>query len=348
MKGKKLVLSVSAVLTILLGSLIIFSGCGREEPEVYELKIQSGYPRGDISMGLLEDFAAAAEQNSNGRLMISVFAAPEIVPLEQLFDATKVGTLDMLQAGGTFWGGIVPVGEIEFGIPFVYNIPEKETFEEKAAEIRRFFFKSGLVDILREEYAKQGLYWLDMHTYGPCTLHSTVAVHTMADLQGLKIRDEGLWTVYHDRLGARGTTTVPPEEVYMALKLGTLDASQWDVSGITGFAWHEVAPYWIHPHQNDQIIGHILVNMDLWNSLPNNLKDALADAAEEYWNKTVEIYALEVEKAYDTPGVEVSWMTEDTVAEWEEVAYQLWDEMAAKDAACAKAIDLIKEWRGVE
>jgi hypothetical protein len=41
-------------------------------------------------------------------------------------------------------------------------------------------------------------------------------------------------------------------------------------------------------------------------------------------------------------------MTDDTVAEWEEVAYQLWDEMAAKDAACAEAIDLIKEWREVE
>lgn len=347
MKGKRLILLFSVVLTI-LGSLVIFPGCGAEEPEVYELRIQSGYPRGDVSMGLLEDFAAAAKQNSNGRIEISVYAAPEIVPLEQLFDATKVGTLDMLQAGGTFWGGVVPVGEIEFGIPFVYNIPEKDTFEEKAEEIRRFFFESGLVDILREEYAKQGLYWLDMHTYGPVTLHSTVPVRTMEDLQGLKIRDEGLWTVFHDRLGARGTTTVPPEEVYMALKLGTLDVSQWDVSGITGFAWHEVAPYWIHPHQNDQIIGHILVNMDLWNSLPNNLKDALADAAEEYWNKTVETYALEVEKAYDTPGVEVVWMTDDTVAEWEEVAYQLWDEMAAKDAACAEAIDLIKEWRGID
>jgi len=348
MKGKNLVLLVSVVLTVLLGSLVIFPSCKEAEPEVYELKIQSGYPRGDISMGLLNDFAAAAEQRSEGRLKITVFADPEIVPLEQLFDATKVGTLDMLQAGGTFWGGIVPVGEIEFGIPFVYNIPEEETFEGKAAEIRRFFFESGFVDILRKEYAKQGLYWLDMHTYGPCTLHSTVPVHTMQDLQGLKIRDEGLWTVFHDRLGARGTTTVPPDEVYMALKLGTLDMSQWDVSGITGFSWHEVAPYWIHPHQNDQIIGHILVNMDTWNSLPNDLKEDLAAAAEDYWNKTVETYALEVEKAYNTPGVEVCWMTDDTVAEWEEVAYGLWDEMAAKDAACAKAIALIKEWRGVE
>lgn len=348
MKGKKLALLTSVLLAVMLVSLIAFPGCKPAAPEVYEWKIQSGYPRGDVSMELLNDFAAAAEARSNGQLKISVFADPEIVPLEQLFDATKVGTLDMLQAGGTFWGGIVPVGEIEFGIPFVYNIPEEETFEGKAAEIRRFFFESGLVDILREEYGKQGLYWLDMHTYGPVTLHSTVPVHTMEDLQGLKIRDEGLWTVFHDRLGARGTTTVPPPEVYMALKLGTLEISQWDVSGITGFGWHEVAPYWLQPPQNDHIIGHILVNMDSWNALPDDLKQALAGAAEDYWNMSVETYALEVEKAYETPGVEVCWMTDDTVTTWHEVAYGLWDELAAKDPVCAQVIELIREWRGIE
>jgi len=347
MKGKKLALLISVLLAVMLVSWAVFPGCKPAAPEVYEWKIQSGYPRGDVSMELLNDFAAAAEQRSNGQLKISVFADPEIVPLEQLFEATKKGTLEMLQAGGTFWGGIVPVGEIEFGIPFVYSIPEEETFEGKAAEIRRFFLESGFVDLLREEYAKQGLYWLDMHTYGPCTLFSTVPVKTMDDLKGKKIRDEGLWTVFHDRLGARGTY-ISGTEAYMALKLGTLDMSQWDVSGITGLSWQEVAPYWILPNQDDHIIGHILVNMESWNALPDNLKQALAGAAEDYWNMTVETYALEVKKAEETPGVEICWMTEDTIAQWHEVAYGLWDELAAKDPACAQAIELIKEWRGVE
>jgi TRAP-type mannitol/chloroaromatic compound transport system substrate-binding protein len=347
MKGKRLAIVVSIALVTLLVSLAVFPGCKPAPKEVYEWKIQSGYPRGDISMGLLNDFAAAAEARSDGQLKITVFAEPEIVPLEQLFEATKKGTLDMLQAGGTFWGGIVPVGEIEFGIPFVYSVPEEKTFEDQAEAIRKFYYESGFVDLLREEYAKQGLYWLDMHTYGPCTLFSKVPVKTMDDLKGKKIRDEGLWTVFHDRLGARGTY-ISGTEAYMALKLGTLDMSQWDVSGITGLSWQEVAPYWILPNQDDQIIGHILVNMDAWNSLPDNLKKALAGAAEDYWNATVKTYAEEVKKAEQTPGVQMCWMNDDTIAKWEEVAYGLWDEMAAKDAACAKAIELIKEWRGVK
>ena len=43
-------------------------------------------------------------------------------------------------------------------------------------------------------------------------------------------------------LGARGTY-ISGEETYMGLKLGTIDASQWDVSAVTGLNWHEVAAY---------------------------------------------------------------------------------------------------------
>jgi len=347
MKNKK-TLSLVGIVVVLLVSLVALVGCkAAPAPEVYELKIQSAYPHGDVSMELLNDFAAAAEQRSNGRLKISVFAEPEIVPLEQLFESTKKGTLDMLQAGGTFWGGIIPVGEIEFGIPFAYSLPEEKTFEGQASAVHKFFYDSGFVDLLREQYAKQGLYWLDMHTYGPIILLSTVPVKTMDDLKGLKIRDEGLWTVYHDNLGARGTY-MSGTEAYMGLKLGTIDIAQWDVGAITGLHWNEVAPYWIQPNQDDQIIGHILVNMDSWNALPDDLKEALAGAAEDYWNMSVTTYAAEVKRAEETPGVEMSWLTDDTVDKWHEVAYAMWDELAVKDAASAKAIQLLKAWRGVK
>jgi TRAP-type C4-dicarboxylate transport system substrate-binding protein len=69
-KGKKLGLLVSIVTVVLLVSLVMFPGCKPAEPDVYEWRIQSGYPRGDVSMELLNDFAAAAEKKSGGRLTI--------------------------------------------------------------------------------------------------------------------------------------------------------------------------------------------------------------------------------------------------------------------------------------
>lgn len=88
--------------------------------KVYKMKIQSLFPRGDLSMELLKDFAEAADKHSNGRLKIKVFAEPEIIPGDQLFGATKMGVVDMLQGMGGMWGGMVPVGYVEFNLPLAF------------------------------------------------------------------------------------------------------------------------------------------------------------------------------------------------------------------------------------
>ena len=347
-KEKTLLVGLAVCLFMILLSPLTTTAAEK----VYRMKIQSGYPHGDLSMELLKDFAAAADKRSNGRLKISFFAAPEIVPTDQLFDATKVGTLEMLHCGGTFWGGIVPVGEVEFGIPYSFRVPGSNSYPESAAEIRKFFFESGFVDLLRQEYGKHGLYWLDMHTYGPVAFTlATKRIETLEDVKGVKIRDEGIWTVWHNNVGWRGTTSVPPEDTYMALKLGTLDASQWDVSAVTGMKWHEVAPYWVRGLENDTAVGHIMVNMKEWNSLPDDLKAALRGAAEDYWQMTIDGYDRElkiVEDMVKEGTVKVSWLDEEAQKKHAEEAYKLWDELASRDEASARAIQMLKKWRGVD
>lgn len=344
-------IGLTVVVVLFAASLIMAPVNATAAEKVYRWKIQSGYPHGDISFELLKGFAAAAEKKSNGRLKISVFADPEIVPLEQLFEATKRGTLDMLHAAGAFWGGIVPVGEIEFGIPYGFRIPEEKTFEGSAKAMRKFFYESGFVDILREEYGKQKLYWLDMHTYGPVPfIVATKPIKTCNDLKGVKIRDEGIYTTWHNMLGARGTY-ISGGEAYMALKLGTLDAAQWDVSAISGLKWHEVAPYWIRGEENDHCIGHMMVNMKSWNALPDDLKEILKGAAEDYWHATVKSYGEEMKMVEDMVKkgtLKESQLDEDCINKHAEAAHKLWDEVAGRDPASAKAIDLIKKWRGVK
>jgi TRAP-type C4-dicarboxylate transport system substrate-binding protein len=315
--------------------------------KVYRMKIQSAYPRGDVSMELLEEFAKSAAKRSNGQIKISVFADPELVPAEQLFEATQKGTLDMLHAVAAMWAGVVPIGEVEFGLPFAYNIPGDKDIVESGAMVRNFFFNTGFVDLLREEYGKQGLYWLDMHSYGKIFTLGTKCVKSCDDMQGMKYRVEGSWAKYYDMLGARGTY-ISGMEAYMGLKLGTIDASQWDVSAITGLNWHEVAPYWLIGGQNDVVPGNILMNMDTWNELPDNLKKALMDAAEDYYNILLESYVGEMKKVYELveKGKVIRCVLDDECErKHAEAAYKLWDEIAARDAAAAKGIQLIKEWR---
>lgn len=315
-------------------------------------KIQSAYPRGDASMELLKEFAKEIKKNSNGQLVIQVFADPELVPGEQLFEATKKGTLDGLHALGAMWGGIIPVGEVEFGLPYAWRVPggEKMTLEESAAEIYKFFHTSGFAELLRAEYAKQGLYWLDIHTYGPLFTLSTKPINTCADLKGKKARMEGSWSDYYNMLGARGTN-LSGMEAYMALKLGTLDISQWDVSAITGLKWHEVAPYWMRGTDPDHCIGHILLNKESFDALPDDVKKVVKDAAKSYWDALLKIHKVElakVAKLVKEGKVKESFIGPECQKKHQEAALKLWETIAKRDPAAAKAIAMIKKWRGLK
>ncbi len=316
--------------------------------KVIKWKMQSGYPHGDLSFELLKGFADDVKKMSGGRFEITVFADPEIVPLEQLFESTKMGVLDMLHAAGAFWGGIVPVGEIEFGIPYAFRIESETDFVKKAEKIRQFFFEQGFADLLRKEYEKQGLIWLDIHTYGPVPfVLSTKPIETMADLKGLKIRDEGLYTTWHNMLGARGTY-ISGSEAYLGLKTGVIDACQWDVSAISGLKLHEVAKYWVVGEENDHAIGHMLINPDAYSRLPDDLKQVLKTAAQNYWHATVAGYQKELEAAEQLvkEGVIIKTvLDEEAIAAHKKAAEAIWEKVAQKDEASKKAIELLKSWK---
>ncbi|WP_300457563.1 TRAP transporter substrate-binding protein DctP [Desulfobacula sp.] len=350
MTGKTILKKLALISMVLLVCSVFTIGSSFAGDKVYRWKLQSGYPHGDLSFELLKGFAADVKKFSNGKLVISVFADAEIVPLEQLFESTQRGVLDILHCMGAFWGGIVPVGEIEFGIPFAYTIDEADTFAAKGEVIRDFYYEKGFVDLLRQEYGKHGLYWLDMHTYGGPFVLSTKPLDTYDDWKGVKIRDEGIYTQFHNMIGARGTY-VSGGEAYMALKLGTLDASQWDISAISGLKWHEVAPYWVQAGDNDHVIGHMLINDKSWKSLPENLQIALQKAAKNYWTATVKGYGAEFENAkkmVEKGTLKVSRVKPEAIEKHKKIAHEIWDEVATRDAASAKAIQMIKEWRGVK
>jgi TRAP-type C4-dicarboxylate transport system substrate-binding protein len=332
MKAKKIFLLGALLVAAFFVMNLTFGSLSADAADkVYRMKIQSAYPRGDLSMELLKEFAAAADKNSKGRIKIQVFAAPEIVPVENLFEATQKGTLTMLHAVAAMWGGIVPIGEVEFGLPYAYNLPGEPDVYEAGKYIRDFFMNTGFADLLRQEYAKQGLYWLDVHSYGPIFTMSTKKVTTCDDLKGMKIRVEGSWSDYYNALGARGTY-ISGEETYMGLKLGTIDASQWDVSATTGLNWHEVAPY----------------RMDTWNELSDDLKKALSDAAEQYFHDLNKIYEGELKKNAELvkAGKVINSPIDDACDKaHEKAALQLWEEIGKRDPSAAKAIGIIKAWR---
>jgi TRAP-type C4-dicarboxylate transport system substrate-binding protein len=357
MKNRKLSFLSLRVIVVVLVSLVVFAGCAAPAPgpapKVYEWKIQSVWARGDLSMETLAYFAERAYERSNGQLKIEVFAEPELVPLPEVFPACSTGALDMAQGGGAIWSMVVPCGDVVFGsVPRLWDFPDLSV-EDGAKKQRQFLFESGAVDILRREYAKHNLYWLDMHTAGSVCHLSTKEVHTLADIKGLKIADLGGWMAqWHAALGWVPVEMLPASDMEMALRLGTIDCLDWDLSAIAGFGWHKVAPYWV---SNEGMVTHILqdmlVNMDSWNALPDDLKQALAGAALDYFDKCNDVYGEQeeiVREKVNAGEIIECLMDEGYQRAADEAAYEVWDKAAAEDPASAELIQLIKEFRGIE
>jgi TRAP-type C4-dicarboxylate transport system substrate-binding protein len=277
-----------------------------------------------------------------------VFAEPEIVPGDQLFGATQQGVLDMVQAMGGYWSGVLPIGNVEFNLPLAFRIDEVPTFEGKARAVREFIMNTDYIKIIRAEYAKHGFYYLDIHTYGPVPfVLSTKPAKECSDLKGLKIKTDGINRRFHAGVGMVGVD-LSPSETYMSLKLGTVEAAEWDVSAVTGLKWHEVAPYWVRGMESDHTIGHILVSMKTWNKLPGDLKKALQEAAEEYWYATVAAYKTEVDTVVgmiNKGEIKESVLSQSCQHLYTESAKKIWQDLATEDPANAKLIDLVRAWR---
>jgi len=75
--------------------------------------------------------------------------------------------------------------------------------------------------------------------------------------------------------------TIPGAEVYTALSTGLVEAADWSSPGANyRLGFHEVAPYYSRP--GDYHVGgnqELIIKIDTWNELPDDLKAILLQAA---------------------------------------------------------------------
>lgn len=314
--------------------------------KVYNLTVQANWIRSDPAFVSLETLVESAEKYSNGRLKIELFAEGEIVPFEQTLTAVKLGTVDMMDSAGVFWEGMIPVGGVEFGLPMSYVMPWEKTFESKAQALRDLIFKEGLIDIIRAEYAKQGHYWLDFFPSGTIVTLAKKPLKTLEDWKGIKVGADGINLQYYKAVGASGVV-MSPADVYMALKLGTIEARDWDIGAITGLKWHEVAPYWIQGHET-YLVNNMTINLNTWNSFPKDIQEALTKACEDRFHSAVKVYKGEFDKADEIikkGELTVVQIDDEVKQKFKEEADKIMNEAAKRDEASAKAIEIIRAWK---
>ena len=110
---------------------------------------------------------------------------------------------------------------------------------------------------------------------GPFYLQTKKPVRKLEDLKGMKLRTVG--GLHTNTLKALGATPIamPVPEVYQALQTGLLDGLVSAPTGLVPFKMWEVVKYETRGFNFGGLNDCIFMNLDTWNSTPNDLRQII-------------------------------------------------------------------------
>jgi len=280
------------------------------------------------------------EEMTDGRMSFTTYYAGELFGSMDALDAVKDGVVDVSNLAAIYAGGAVPCANVESGLDFLYDTLAETEFLFWWAEPRSW------EDVYREEMLEYGVFVLGSGPNFPYGgLISTVPIQSTEDIDGLLIRSFGSTAMVWESLGAE-IVTIPGAEIYTALALGTIDASNY--GGTTAFkdmSAYEVAGYWIGPHSMPWQETGFVVNLDSWNALTDDLQALLLDWCRGMWHMdTVRLVMHDVESLnymIEQGLTHLVW-PEEEIVKLRAIALPIWDELAEADAASAEMVETAK------
>jgi TRAP-type mannitol/chloroaromatic compound transport system substrate-binding protein len=177
--------------------------------------------------------------------------------------------------------------------------------------------------------------------WGAESIPAKQPLRNIADFNGIKMRaPEGMGATIWARLGV-GVSTLPGTEVYTALERGKVEATDWGTLGMNDeLGYGKIASYAIYPGIHSMPAGDVAMNLDLWNELPDDLKQVMLDATVAFNQDSIAANAELDERFAEArdPETLINWGSEER-RELREVAQEVWAEWAAKSEMATKIYD---------
>ncbi len=225
-----------------------------------ELRMVTTWPKDFPGLGTAaQRLAASITAMSGGRLKVKVFAAGELVPPFESFDAVSGGAADIYHAIEHYWQDRSRAFNFFAAVPFgltsaemaawIYEAGGQALWDELAAGFNVKPFQVGNTGV-------QMGGWFNRQING------------LADFKGLKMRMPGLGGEVVNRIGGVAVS-IPGAKIFPSLQSGAIDATEW------GGPWNDlelglykVAKHYYYPGFHEP--GTALsagVNLKLWRSL---------------------------------------------------------------------------------
>ena len=311
--------------------------------ERYRWRLVTAWPPGLPGFGTTAvTLADTLREVSGGRLTLQVYAAGELVPAFEVFDAVSRGSVEMGHSAPAYWKGQAPTTQLFTGYPFGM-LP---------AEFNAWMAYGGGMELWRECYEPYGLVPFPGGNTGARWAAWFAAKSSRGRLSGLKIRMPGLGGDVSAHGSGTGGQPAGRRVFTAALQSGLIDADRVGQPITTIFAGlYQAAPYYIFPAgTNRPARSRFIVNRrGAGMSLPGDLQKLIQTACtavnhqmlSEFMARNVQSLRVLVEEH----GVQLRRFPDDVLQGLRKAANEILDELGAENPLAGRILRSYREFQ---
>jgi C4-dicarboxylate-binding protein DctP len=281
-----------------------------------KLRMLTDQSNADVTGSLIDKWAAEIEEKSEGQLVIEVYHDGQLYKLDQYADAFAAGSIDIAFAQfGKGWPNKIPQ----------FTLLSSAVFEttEHALACLNGDLGTYLNQLLNEKGKVQVLGWSGAGCVD-CMLNTVRPVTKPEDLKGLKLRVPNPGQMAQVEAFGGAGVVISATDMFLAVQKGTVDGVYSTApGGAMTIKLAEVAKYFTRVAVTGLAIEHgIIMNIDVYNSLPANLQELLTSTAKVYGEQIIADTAANGDKAWDvlvSKGIELTVIPDEEVPSWRAV-----------------------------
>lgn len=214
------------------------------------------------------------KEETNGQLELNV--PINLLPVKQVLHAVRDGKIAGAIAGTPYYSGEWPIGSFH-ALPGILR--DIRDYPNVANDVAWEYWNKSL----RERY---GIMLMGLNHWPGIYIYSNKPIKTVEDFKGLKLRGMGYYdTLAFKALGA-SSVSIPWDQAFTAVQRGVVDGL------VTGVVVYESMGFWKHckyindwPVHGASCAAMIIVNEDMFNELPDNLKPKVKKVLKEAGQK---------------------------------------------------------------
>lgn len=325
---KMLAILLATMMLLSLGSAAFAADDPYADLGNFEMIVGHAQPEGNPRYVSMEKFAADVAEKTNGHVTVSVFGNGQLGTEKEMLEQVVQGVTQGMRGGQFDFSPRL----LMFTAPFLTNT---------RAEVTALLQSDLAKKVCAEAEETTGTVIINLCDAGGYRQFSNNKhpITKPEDLQGLKMRTNGMKTIDMTfiALGAT-TTTVPYADLYMGLKTGIADGQENPWVNVMGMKFYEVQKYFtqvnyqFHPDP-------FYVNADWWNSLPEEFRTIIAECATEmgaYNDQLIDENSDAAKQTIIDSGAEVYIPTEEELKAFQDACQPVYQQMV-DEGICTQA-----------